>query len=894
MRSSAPSTFLRALIALGLDPAARGQTPPSAETPRFTPEVADFVENFKPGGQDFSGQAVSLSAEEVAQSLQAADGFEVELVARAPAVRQPLDLRFDDRGRMWVVQYLQYPFPAGLTVTSYDQYLRAEYNRVSPPPPHHFRGADKITIHEDRDGDGRFETSKVFLDGLNMATSVLPDTGGAWVLMSPYLLFYPDRNGDDAPDGDPEAHLTGFGLEDTHSLANSLHWGPDGWIHGAKGSTTTLNIQECNRAGCILMLRLFARSIRRRWSPPTRSRFAPWTSSRVPTAQYYIADWAGLRLSHLNPRDTWVKSTGRIFRTAPEGFTRPATLNLRAMKTADLIGVLSHANREHREHARRLLGDRPENIAPVLQAMVKRNAPAALEAFWVLNLRGELDEARRRQALRHPNEHIRRWAVRLIGDTGRAVAATAAALSALARTETAVEVRSQLASSARRLPAGQAFPIIRGLLGRDEDVNDKHLPLLIWWAIEAKADAGREELPALVGDPAIWETKIFSAHIAWRIGMRYTEDQGPRKRYTLEQGVYSEWLIDRVPEHLYRNLVMCGRLLAAAPAEARASTLIAGMAKGLTGSRVDSVPPNLQEEIARLWTGEHSTDLICFAARIGWPNAMSEAVAAARSGALPEADLRQYMDLFAETAPPEALPLVANLARTEKNEARRTRWLAALEGFDDVAAAEVLFEIFPTLSPRLQNTAQRMLSEKPAWSLAMLQRMNRSSFAPGMLSSSNLALMRGHDDPRITSLLNSYQQQHSDDPNERLARQLFENGKTAYNLTCAPCHQESGTGLARLAPPLVGSRWLQESDDVLVRILLHGKESPGRGLVMPPWRQFDDQQIAAILTYVRREFGQQDAAVTARKVGDVRAETVARRKAWTDLELDRLASAGEK
>ena len=60
-----------------------------------------------------------------------------------------------------------------------------------------------------------------------------------WVLNPPYLLFYPDRNNDDVPDGDPEVHLQGFGLEDTHSVVNSLQWGPDGWLYAAQGSTVT-------------------------------------------------------------------------------------------------------------------------------------------------------------------------------------------------------------------------------------------------------------------------------------------------------------------------------------------------------------------------------------------------------------------------------------------------------------------------------------------------------------------------------------------------------------------------------------------------------------------------------------------------------------------------------
>jgi putative heme-binding domain-containing protein len=143
---------------------------------------------------------------------------------------------------MWVVQYLQYPNPAGLKMVSRDNFWRAVYDKVPPPPPNHFRGADKITIHEDTDGDGKYDKHKTFVDGLNITTSIAVGRGGVWVLNPPYLLFYPDANHDDVPDGPPSVALAGFGLEDTHSVANSLRWGPDGWLYGASGSTTTGNI----------------------------------------------------------------------------------------------------------------------------------------------------------------------------------------------------------------------------------------------------------------------------------------------------------------------------------------------------------------------------------------------------------------------------------------------------------------------------------------------------------------------------------------------------------------------------------------------------------------------------------------------------------------------------
>ena len=69
------------------------------------------------------------------------------------------------------------------------------------------KGLDKITIHEDTDGDGVFDKHTTFVDGLNIATSCARGRGGVWVLNPPYLLFYPDKNDDDVPDGDPVVHL---------------------------------------------------------------------------------------------------------------------------------------------------------------------------------------------------------------------------------------------------------------------------------------------------------------------------------------------------------------------------------------------------------------------------------------------------------------------------------------------------------------------------------------------------------------------------------------------------------------------------------------------------------------------------------------------------------------
>ena len=187
--------------------------------------------------------AQGFSPEDAVQRMKVPDGFQVKLVACEPMIRQPVTMTFDDRGRLWVIQYLQYPAPAGLKPVTVDQYLRTVYDRIPEPPPKGPRGADRITILSDPDENGRFRKSKDFVTGLNLASGMALGHGGVFVVQPPYLLFYPDRNGDDIPDGDPEVLLNGFGMHDAHAFPNSLQWGPDGWLYGAQGSTITSNIR---------------------------------------------------------------------------------------------------------------------------------------------------------------------------------------------------------------------------------------------------------------------------------------------------------------------------------------------------------------------------------------------------------------------------------------------------------------------------------------------------------------------------------------------------------------------------------------------------------------------------------------------------------------------------
>ncbi|MEY4271944.1 MAG: hypothetical protein RL250_810 [Verrucomicrobiota bacterium] len=120
---------------------------------------------------------------------------------------------------------------------------------------------------------------------------------------------------------------------------------------------------------------------------------------------------------------------------------------------------------------------------------------------------------------------------------------------------------------------------------------------------------------------------------------------------------------------------------------------------------------------------------------------------------------------------------------------------------------------------------------------------------------------------------------------------LFAKGKVTFDTLCAACHQPHGFGLDGLAPPLVDSDWVLGKPDSLVRIISHGLGGPvkvaGRtwDLTMPPLPQLSDEDVAGVLTYIRREWEHTASPVDAKFVHDIRAQDAGRTNGWTADEL---------
>src|SRR6516164_815643 len=173
------------------------------------PQPANDSARVIPHGQSkMPGPA--LTPAEAIKKMQVPDGFSVELVASEPDIVNPVAMAFDERGRIWITESLEYP-------------------RSSPGP-----GRDRIKILEDTDGDGKADKFTIFAEGLNIPSGIAVGHGGVWVANSPDILFY-KIGPDGKAAGKPEVVVTGFGRDDTHELPNSLTWGPDGYLYGLNG-----------------------------------------------------------------------------------------------------------------------------------------------------------------------------------------------------------------------------------------------------------------------------------------------------------------------------------------------------------------------------------------------------------------------------------------------------------------------------------------------------------------------------------------------------------------------------------------------------------------------------------------------------------------------------------
>lgn len=154
------------------------------------------------------------SPQDALSTFKLPEGYRIEVAASEPLINDPVEVAFDEDGKMYVVQMDDYP--------SEDM---KDYPADADPK-------SKIMLLEDKDGDGFYETGTVFASGLKYANGVMPWKGGVLVTSAPDILFLKDTNGDGKADV-KEVMLTGFAVTNPQLRMGSLRYGLDNWIYGA-------------------------------------------------------------------------------------------------------------------------------------------------------------------------------------------------------------------------------------------------------------------------------------------------------------------------------------------------------------------------------------------------------------------------------------------------------------------------------------------------------------------------------------------------------------------------------------------------------------------------------------------------------------------------------------
>lgn len=882
-------------------------------------DVAAMIQKFK-GKGEVGDDSRPTPPEEAAGNFQTFKGFKMELVASEPQIAQPLYISFDHRGRMWVVQYRQYPMPAGLKVVKYDQYLRAIFDKVPEPPPHGVKGLDRVTVLEDADGDGKYESIRDVITGLNIVSSVVVGRGRIWVLNPPYLLSYPDADDDGVPDGDPAVEISGFGLEDTHSVTNSLRWGPDGWLYAANGSTTTATINtaatknlhykgQCiwrfhpvtkvfeifgegggntfstefdskgrafsgtnggNTRGMHYVQGMYgeknwgkhgpltnpyafgffehmkhegfnerfpqafmiyeggswpakynhnvinANSLHNRVQaseliPDTstwRTRdtdllaitpdrwFRPVDIKAGPDGNVYLADWYDSRLTHVDPRDNWHKASGRLYRLRYEGASNYKPVNLAKTPWAELLANFSSPNKWLRQATQVVLADRKDAaILPAASKMLFEggDAQASLEALWAIHSAGGLSDELALKAMDHADPFVRLWAVRLIGDRRECSAAVGDKLKIMACNEANVEVRSQLAGSAKRLPGAVALPMIRGLALHGEDATDVHLPLRIWWAMESKAASDRAAMLEMMSDKSLWSQPIFEKFLVGRLMRRYALAGEPE------------------------DLLACAKLLEMSPDPKFTRLLVEGMDEAFKGRSLSDLPPALAKALAWADSGSRGLSL---ALRQGDKAALAKALKIIGDEKAGKSERLGYIETLGQVKQPAAVPVLLKVLRSPSHSIRRTT-LVSLAAYDDPAIGTTICNLIHSSLPDEQGVraaALATLTSRPAWSKNLLEEVSSSRLKPGQIPIDLVQKMKMHKDADIDAaiekqwgkirgaspaeklqLIEKVAKLHKSDPRNGDPR----NGKALFTALCAACHMLFNEG-GKIGPDLTG------------------------------------------------------------------------------------------
>lgn len=816
--------------------------------------------------------APPLSPEDALKTFRLQPGFHIELVASEPMIESPVALAFDPDGRVWVVEMRGFMPNA---------------DGIGEDAP-----VGRISVLEDVDGDGRMDKRTIFLDGLVMPRALVLVRDGALVAEPPHLWFCRDTNGDGkcdekievandyATEADPKL---GSKMNPEHS-ANSLMWAMDNWIYSANYTTRFRNVDgswqrepTVSRGQWGLTQDDAGRLFHNSNSDPLRADLLPSQyASRNPNLRsatgvnFQVAKDLAVWPIRVNPgvnrgyQKGQLREDGRLatytgacgpciyrgenfpgeFRGA--AFICEPTGNLiRCERLTESDGFISSTNAFPQAE---FLASTDERFRPVNLYTGPDGALYVVDMYrGILQHRMYLTSYLRKQSLsRGLDKAVDRGRIYRIVADGHAPGGKPALSKADSATlvKTLAHPNGWWRDTAQRLLIERADAKVVSDLQKLAAAGQESMARLhALWTLEGMNQLDTSVLEAALEDSS---SKVQAAAIRMSGSFLKTSDSALLKKVIALASVSNA-----------DALIQLGATLGEVKNPAADEALSLLLARGATNALIrDAVISGLRDRELEF--------LQKFCGDTNWSESTP-----ARGQTL--AALARCVFNAGKTDSMNGL-----LELTAKQSAASWKQLALLDGLADAVP--------PKVAGKPANIRALKFDVEPA-GLIELKKVDRAEIRERVEKISSLFTWPGKpgSQPEVAAKPLTAEEQ-----------ERFKAGKELYLISCGACHQPTGLGQEGLAPGLVDSEWVLGSEQRLIRITLQGVRGPltvkGKvfSLEMPTLAVFNDEQLASVLTYVRREWGHTAAPIAPATVAKIRAETEKREEAWTEVELLRV------
>jgi putative membrane-bound dehydrogenase-like protein len=528
----------------------------------------------------------------------------------------------------------------------------------------------------------------------------------------------------------------------------------------------------------------------------------PWhvgvTLQYGPDGGVFVLDWSDTGECH-HTRNTQ-RETGRVYKIVYDQPT-PMSTDLSKRTNRELVELQLHRNDWHVRHARRILQERAsqgedmKNERSELLAQCRENSDVTrkLRAIWALWSIGGVDEAFWKDQLKHSDEHVRTWAIRLLCEKYPEHPTDELVLQRfveLAETDPSSRVRLYLASVLQRLPNASRWEIARALLQRAEDDADQNIPLMIWYAVEPLSEVDIDRFIRLAGDSKI---RLVVNHIARRVASsKKASDAMPRLIESL--------MLRKEPEFQW--------------------SIVDGILRGLEGIRSMKMPPNWARAFELLQSSSNADlrqSTMALALIFDDPNAIARLKQQAENADLPTSAREQALQsLIAKKAHATPDLLIGSLQSTPL----RRLSIRGLAEFDHPETAAKLLALYPSSDTGTQQDILQTLASRPKWAHALLDAMESNTIARRDVTAFTARQLLSLDDSNVQTRLVSIWGELRSTPDEiskkltSLKKQLTASaikkadlamGRGVFQKSCSSCHRLFDAG-GTIGPDITGSQ----------------------------------------------------------------------------------------